>query len=231
MGSPSIPPPPTPGQAATAQTGTTTANEILNIAGAPITSYADVIDQLALDPEFQQLQSAMQARSGLQGAQAQRETLAEVNPQAYENQQMLGDMSSQRLSKALGMPLETELGRNRPGQAPFNVPDTSQLPNLQFMTNLSNQLARALPNVILDKNGSVVGINPGQQPESLADLIGSYSSRPNQIPTNADRPLPMIANMMAAPPLAPMGAPAKPAAPAVPTSVFHQLGPEGQQLS
>ena len=173
MGSqPSPPSPITPGQSAQAAVGTAGAGEMMSIANQPIEQAANLQTTEALGPAESQTQGALQARSALQGAQAQRAIQSQVDPMAYAQREMRLKAATDRLGQLYGQN-PSAFSFSAPGA--FAMPGPQGSPSLSDLTKMGQTAASNISTAAVNaQGGNPVLVSPSNPQNFQPMNMGSY---------------------------------------------------------
>lgn len=167
-GSPAPPTPPTPGDSAIAQAGSTAAGKMMDIANAPIAGYANAYTSGMINPYTSALATALQNRSMLSTAQANKQIQSQVDPQVFNNRQMSLDASSANLGRLYGVQPGGRTYTADPNA--FNTPSVSMLPNLGDIGQGAADIATHIAGVTMDKDGNNVQLTRPKNTKNMTSF-------------------------------------------------------------
>ena len=166
------PSPVTPGQSAQAAVGTAGAGEMMSIANQPIEQAANLQTTEALGPAESQTQGALQARSALQGAQAQRAIQSQVDPEAYAQREMRLKAATDRLGQLYGQN-PSAFSFQAPGA--FAMPGAQGSPSLSDLAKMGQTAASNISTASVNAAGGDPRLNSPSNPQNFQPMnMGTY---------------------------------------------------------
>jgi hypothetical protein len=155
------PAPITPGQAAQAAVGTAAAGEMMSVANQPVDQYGNLMTTEALGPAEMQTQQALANRAAMQGAQAQQNIQATVDPQAYAQRQMRMNAANKTLGRLYGVD-PTAFGYSAPSA--YAVPGSADSPDLASLKANASAIASQLSTAGVNSAGGNPQLNKPNKP-------------------------------------------------------------------
>jgi hypothetical protein len=159
MSSGSQPTPPSPTQSAQAQASSQLAGEQFQAMNAPILALQDANVRSQVSPYESALATALGNRSALSTATANRAIQYQTDPQAYQGREMALQGANNRVASLYGVN-PSQYSFTAPGA--FNLPPSSQLPDLGTISALARQYAGQLGSVSINQGGPNSLQFPGQ---------------------------------------------------------------------
>jgi hypothetical protein len=167
MGSQKTPEVVHPGEAAKAAMGTAGAGEMMAIANQPIEQYSNLATNVALGPAQIRAQQALANQAALQGAKAQRDIQAQVDPYAFAQREMRLKNATQQLARIYG---ESALPSYSASDA-YTMPIPGSVPDLATLRTGGGNIASNLSMGSINSSGGDPRLIKPRNPQ---DVVGYY---------------------------------------------------------
>jgi hypothetical protein len=153
MGGGSQPQGASPVESARASAMGTTAGMAMGLANEPLASYSRLYSEAMMGPQYQQLQSGLSARAGLQSALAARDIASQADPGAFAQREARLAAANTRLSRLYGQ----DVGAFATFRAPqvYRVPTTAELPTAREVGRAGRQIGRRIVYPTISSSGRV----------------------------------------------------------------------------